>query len=124
TLDWPEPGDWLRRVAASPLVTPGEDVGSLDARPLRLFGSWLYLDRYWSEEVQVAASLRRLAAEPIAGVDPERLEQDVARLFATHPDGRQAQAALAAARRRFAVVAGGPGTGKTTTVARIVALIG
>ncbi|MGI8713577.1 MAG: exodeoxyribonuclease V subunit alpha, partial [Solirubrobacteraceae bacterium] len=37
--------------------------------------------------------------------------------------GRQAIAAGAAVRRRFVVVAGGPGTGKTTTVARIVALL-
>ena len=38
-------------------------------------------------------------------------------------DGDQARAAVEAVRRRFAVVAGGPGTGKTTTVARIVALL-
>jgi exodeoxyribonuclease V alpha subunit len=38
-------------------------------------------------------------------------------------DAGQARAAAAAVRHRFAVVAGGPGTGKTTTVARIVALL-
>lgn len=45
------------------------------------------------------------------------------RLFPTDADQRQRDAAAAAVRRRFAVVAGGPGTGKTTTVARIVALL-
>ena len=38
-------------------------------------------------------------------------------------DDRQRLAAETALRRRFAVVAGGPGTGKTTTVARILALL-
>ena len=44
-------------------------------------------------------------------------------MFAGQDDGGQALAAAAAVRERFAVVAGGPGTGKTTTVARIVALL-
>jgi exodeoxyribonuclease V alpha subunit len=126
-LNWPEPDDWVRRVGASPLATQGDEPqppgDGAPARPLRLVGTWLYLDRYWAEEVAVAGSLRRLAAQPVAGLDADLLGDGVARLFASDPDGRQAQAAAAAARRRFAVVAGGPGTGKTTTVARIVALI-
>jgi exodeoxyribonuclease V alpha subunit len=47
----------------------------------------------------------------------------LARLFPGETGSRQALAAAAAVLRRFAVVAGGPGTGKTTTVARIVALL-
>ena len=51
------------------------------------------------------------------------LADGLARLFAGHGDDRQRLAAAAAVLRRLAVVAGGPGTGKTTTVARIVALL-
>jgi exodeoxyribonuclease V alpha subunit len=116
-LTWPEPGEWLARVAASPLVGEG------DPRPLRLSGSRLYLDRYWSEEVAVAEALRALAAEPAADIDEPGLEGGLARLFVDEPQGEQAVAAATAVRRRLAVVAGGPGTGKTTTVARIVALL-
>jgi exodeoxyribonuclease V alpha subunit len=124
-LDWPAPADWIQRVGSSALVAHGDSAGegADGVRPLRLVGSWLYLDRYWAEEVQVARSLRGMASESTPGVDPEVLADGLARLFTDDPDGRQALAAGAAVSRRFAVVAGGPGTGKTTTVARIVALV-
>src|SRR5687768_17092404 len=50
-------------------------------------------------------------------------KKKIARLFAGETQSRQAQAAATAVRRRLTVVAGGPGTGKTTTVAQIVALL-
>ena len=113
-LPWPDAADWLERLAASPLVAVGEEPG--EPRPLRLVGSALYLDRYWREERQVAADLLALAGDAPGAVPEERL----ARLF---EPGRQRDAAETAVRRRFAVIAGGPGTGKTTTVARTLALI-
>ena len=114
-LPWPDPDGWAEQVAASPLT--GDD------RPLRLEGTALYLDRYWREERQVAADLLALRARPPADVDEGRLAAGLARLFAGGDDARQRLAAETAVRRRFAVVAGGPGTGKTTTVARILALL-
>lgn len=51
------------------------------------------------------------------------LADELARLFADDTDSRQCFAAASAVLRQLAVVAGGPGTGKTTTVARIVALL-
>jgi exodeoxyribonuclease V alpha subunit len=110
TLPWPDPPGWLERLRASPLVDG----------PLRLEGSALYLDRLWREERQIAADLLTLRNAPPAGVDAARLEAGLARLL---DDPRQAEAAATAVRRRFAVIAGGPGTGKTTTVARLVALL-
>jgi exodeoxyribonuclease V alpha subunit len=120
-LPWPEPAGWLELVARSPLVAVGEDAQ--DTRPLRLVGGALYLDRYWREERAVAGDLRALAASAIDGVDASLLDAGVARLFADDPDGLQARACRSAVLRRLTVVAGGPGTGKTTTVARIVALV-
>ncbi len=111
TLSWPG-DDWVARVAVSRLVSDG---------PLILEGSALYLDRYWHEEEQVAADLRALAGRADA-VDEAVLTGGLARLF-TDRDGAQARAAEQAVRRRLAIVAGGPGTGKTTTVARILALL-
>jgi exodeoxyribonuclease V alpha subunit len=120
-LPWPEPHQWLREVAASQLVAMGEEGGPPE-RPLRLLGSRLYLDRYWREERQVAADLHALAGG--AGeVSEDRLADGLQRLFPADADRRQRDAAAVAVNRRLAVVAGGPGTGKTTTVARIVALI-
>ena len=121
-LPWPDPEAWLARVEASPLVACGEEA-TADDRPLRLVGTTLYLDRYWREENEVAADLQTLAAEADTGVDAALLASGIERLFPGQAGGRQALAAAAAVLSRFAVVAGGPGTGKTTTVARIVALL-
>jgi exodeoxyribonuclease V alpha subunit len=123
-LDWPEPQAWVAAVSASPLVTDGDGpTAAADVRPLRLVGSWLYLDRYWAEEVGVARSLRAMAGTPPSGVDTELLADGLTRLFGAEASGLQSRAAAAAVTHRWSVVAGGPGTGKTTTVARIVALI-
>ncbi len=120
-LPWPAPGDWIGGLAGSALVAVGEDDPRA-GRPLRLLGSRLYLDRYWREERRVAADLRALAVEG-ADVSEGDLADGLRRLSAGGWDVRQREAATAAVRRRLAVVAGGPGTGKTTTVARIVALL-
>ncbi len=123
-LNWPEPRAWIAAVSASPLVTDGDGpAAAADVRPLRLVGSWLYLDRYWAEEVGVARSLRAMAGTPPSGVDTKVLADGLSRLFGAEAAGRQSRAAAAAVTHRWSVVAGGPGTGKTTTVARIVALI-
>jgi exodeoxyribonuclease V alpha subunit len=121
-LRWPDGEGWIAAVAASPLVAlEGEQDD--EVRPLRLRGSWLYLDRYWAEEVSVARSLAAMLAQGAEDVDGQRLQDGLARLFGAQAGDRQAQAVATAVRRRVAVVAGGPGTGKTTTVARIVALL-
>lgn len=123
-LPWPEPTAWLAAVAASPLVGVGADAA---ARPLRLNGTALYLERYWRQERFVAADLRRRrAGRP--RVDAERLASaldllfDGAGLAPGEPDLQRA-AAEAAAAHWVSVVAGGPGTGKTTTVARLLAVL-
>src|SRR5687768_5167495 len=87
-LPWPEPAAWAGRVGASPLV--GED------RPLRLDGTWLYLDRYWREERRIADDLRAFGEAP-GDVDRAALE----RLFT---DDRQRLAGETAVRRRLTVV--------------------
>ncbi len=123
-LPWPEPAAWRVRVAASPLVAEGE--GEPAVAPLRLLGDWLYLDRYWSEEREVARALRAMSRQAAADVDEAWLERALERLYAgdaLDPDARQRLATATAVRRRLSVIAGGPGTGKTTTVARIVALL-
>jgi exodeoxyribonuclease V alpha subunit len=118
-LPWPSAAGWVSAVGGcEALVAVGEDEGR---RPLRLLGSRLYLDRYWREERQVASDLLSDAQAPI--VDEAVLRAGIERLFAGRDDAGQRLAAEAAIRRRLSVIAGGPGTGKTTTVARIVALL-
>lgn len=125
SLPWPGPGLWSTLVAASPLTAEGHD-GPGD-RPLRLIGTRLYLDRYWRIEQTVIADLRRRSDGPLPVVDAEALADGLRRLFPNEADrrsdGLQRLAAATAVLRRFTVVAGGPGTGKTTIVARILALL-
>jgi exodeoxyribonuclease V alpha subunit len=120
-LPWPALELWTEHVASSPAVSVGD--GGPDDRPLRLVGTGLYLDRYWRDEVSVASDLiARSSAEPFS---PEEalLRDGLARLLHDDLGGLQRAAAEIAVRRHFSVIAGGPGTGKTTTVARLLALL-
>jgi exodeoxyribonuclease V alpha subunit len=108
-LPWPDADEWMAAVRASPLL------GSPPV--LRLFGDLLYLDRYWLEEEQVCADLLALSVSGATG-DVPALE----RLFPPGYD-EQREAAEIALSQAVTVVTGGPGTGKTTTVARLLALL-
>lgn len=120
-LGWPDPDRWLGALSASGLVAVGED-GSPE-RPLRLVGTRLYLDRYWRQERQVAGDLLARNAASV-DADPGVLAAGLGRLWTDGPGSEeQRHAAALAVTRRLVVVAGGPGTGKTTTVARILALL-
>lgn len=121
-LDWPEPESWVAAVASSPLVAVGEDT-HLDrgaaVRPLRLLGSHLALDRYWRHERTIASLIRSRIGTSATPVADDRLDS----LFGDDATDRQRRAAATAAARSFSVIAGGPGTGKTTTIAAILALL-
>ena len=120
-LPWPDPEAWVASLAASELVAVGDDDTS--SAPLRLIGTTLALDRYWRLERHVADELTRRASPPAPDVDLDRLASGLVRLFHGVEPDRQRLAAATAVLRSCAVVAGGPGTGKTTTVAKIIALL-
>src|SRR5581483_9510167 len=84
----------------------------------------LYLDRLWADERQVAADLLVRADAGAFEVDLAVLAAGLQRLFAGDggPDLQQ-MAAAAVVLRPLSVIAGGPGTGKTTMVARALALL-
>jgi exodeoxyribonuclease V alpha subunit len=124
TLPWPEPARWLEEVGScATLVACGEQDDADSPRPLRLLGARLYLDRYWREERQVADDLLALAGRALRRVEVPALAAGIARLFPVVGDEDQRVAAASAVLRSLAVVSGGPGTGKTTTVARVIALL-
>jgi exodeoxyribonuclease V alpha subunit len=108
-LPWPDADDWMATVRASPLL------GSPPV--LRLFGDLLYLDRYWLEEEQVCADLLALSVSGAVGDVPA-----FERLFPPGYDEQRAAAEIALS-QAVTVLTGGPGTGKTTTVARLLAVL-
>jgi exodeoxyribonuclease V alpha subunit len=116
---WPPADAWLAVVAASPLVATEEAQAG---RPLRLEDGSLWLDRYWQQEVAVAADLLRRAAQR-PPVDVARLRDAVGRLWPEDRPHDQRAAAAVCALSGVAVLGGGPGTGKTTTVARLLAVL-
>ena len=119
-LPWPQPEPWVASLASSRLVAVGESSG--EDRPLRLVGTTLYLDRYWRDERSVADDLIA-RSEPADDVDEALLADGLARLFQGDEPDLQRLAAATCVLRGLAVVGGGPGTGKTTTVTRILALL-
>jgi exodeoxyribonuclease V alpha subunit len=126
---WPELADWRRALAASPLVWPLSGGGTArEPRPLVLDAAdRLYLHRYWHHQEVLAAALRERLAAAREPIDEELLRDGLERFFgAPSPDGPPDLPRLAAetaVRRRFCVISGGPGTGKTTTVVKILALV-
>jgi len=99
-------------------------AGSDATRPLVLDGDRLYLQRYWDYERRLARRLGELLATEPEPVDTEPLGPDGG-LFswdwtAAGATNWQAVAAFVARRHRLAVISGGPGTGKTYTVARLM----
>lgn len=85
-------------------------------------GGRLYLHRYWSYEDTLAQALWARGMDPPV-VDHEALRQSLARLFPGEQPDQQKLAAAVAVSQRLAVISGGPGTGKTTTLARVLALL-
>jgi exodeoxyribonuclease V alpha subunit len=120
-LPWPEPGSWQSAVTSSPLVAVGIE-GPQD-RPVRWVDNRLYLDRYWRHEQVVRTEVDVRLSSGLGRVDGVRLAEAVHRLFPEPADSRQRLAAATAALSRLTVLTGGPGTGKTTTVARVLAVL-
>lgn len=89
----------------------------------------LYLQRRFQEEVSVAQTLWALAQQPDTALTTEQ-EQTLAQFDRMSygknsvSDDRSRQEQLDAVRgavlKRFCIITGGPGTGKTTTVAKII----
>ena len=115
-FEWPTLEDWEIDLRKSPAVGfPGE------MKPLILTETGkLYLQRYWFYEKLLADKIR--AKSSIIGEElSTALEARLDELFGQAPD--QKEAARKALRCRFSVISGGPGTGKTTTVAKILLLL-
>ena len=124
-FDWPAPQAWHDSLVASRWVSmPSIDAVAATDAPLVFDDGLLYLRRYREYERRLAAGLRRLAAVAPPATDIATLAPLFAALF---PDARagdaQARAAAVALLRPLLLVTGGPGTGKTTTIARVLLLL-
>jgi len=119
---------WCQALASSPLVAQAGDESEAGSRkPLVLSDRRLYLRRYWTYERRIDAALNLRLNQTEAA--PADLAQRLDALFgqaSTEPDALidwQKLACAIATRGAFSIITGGPGTGKTTTVVRLLALL-
>lgn len=113
---------------------PGVGITSI-ATPGSLFKPFIldhadrfYLTRYWQYERQLAIRLLELAQSNDTSIDLVALRTILDRLFKdnTLPSGQhdwQKAAAASAVLQRLCIISGGPGTGKTTTVVKVLAAL-
>ena len=121
--------DWKHALQDGALVADGSEQALQEpGRPLVFIAQRLYLRRYWRYEHEVAQALsRRLTLTPAL---PEHLSAQLEQLFpeplvvdgVRQTDWQKLACALAV-RGNFSMITGGPGTGKTTTVVRLLALL-
>ncbi len=115
-------------------ISPEELVASLgkscavgnggQATPLVLDGSRLYLRRFWRYEQVIATGIRARLENQAELADAGLLSRALDTLFGAGPEPDYQKTACAlAARNRFSVITGGPGTGKTTTVVNLLAAL-
>ncbi len=109
---------WQQRLSASAAVGDGST-----AMPMVLQQQRLYLQRMWQNEGEVAEFISSDSLPQ--AVEEAELRAILDQLFgeATDEPDWQKIAAAVAATRRIAVISGGPGTGKTTTVAKLLAAL-
>lgn len=111
------PIDWKKRLLASAAVSCGDSPA-----PLILCGDRLYLNRMWCNERTVARFFNEV--NQAIDVDEAQLSRILDALFpTTDVVNWQKVAAAVALTRRISVISGGPGTGKTTTVAKLLAAL-
>lgn len=109
--------DWTTLLLSSVAVSTGDRP-----TPIILWAQRLYLNRMWRNELAIAHFFQH-GNQPLV-VDEAQVSAVLDALFPTSNETDwQKVAAAVALTRRIAVISGGPGTGKTTTVARLLAAL-
>jgi exodeoxyribonuclease V alpha subunit len=121
TLKCPELATWIKDLNnASVIGAPGE------FKPLILDQRRLYLHRFWQNEHSLLENIRTRVNGFNKAIEAKALEEGLERLFPSDVDASdvnwQKVSAYVALHKSFSVISGGPGTGKTTTVVKILVL--
>ncbi|OCG07644.1 exodeoxyribonuclease V subunit alpha [Gilliamella sp. wkB178] len=116
----PTTNDWLNALAQAKAQQVVSDGGEL--APLIFTQNKLYFQRMWLDEQQVASYFNHTMLDELT-VKQADLKQILEQLFTNNDrdiDWQKVAVAVALT-RKVAIISGGPGTGKTTTVAKILA---
>ncbi len=118
---YPDLSHWMEKIKNCPAVGHSEDFV-----PIITDNTRLYLHRYWHYEKSLAESIRERVQSGMEDVDFAILKNSLSRMFPEKERQKtdwQKVAAFTAVTRNFCVISGGPGTGKTTTVVKILAIL-
>lgn len=122
-LDWPDPGPWRSVLSSSAMVTTGAEAVD-EVRPLRLVGDLLYLERSWQAERLIDEVLTSRWLHNTSSHTDDHVRRTTERVAELYFRGRtsatQRQAVVTALTAATSVISGGPGTGKTTTIALLL----
>jgi exodeoxyribonuclease V alpha subunit len=119
-MSTPDLDVWQQALKSSPLISDGTTTAPLVITP----DGCLYLYRYFELERRLAELIVQRTQICDVSIDSTQLEAALEALFADDATSAdQRNAATLAVHNRFTVVSGGPGTGKTATVVRILALL-
>ena len=121
-LPWPpDLQAWREETMASPLVgAPDAQV----ATPFVVHGDLLMTRRQWRYQERLAQAVSARCTQPLPPLNDAQLHQDLQALFEAQAGlDRQRLAALMAALLPLTVISGGPGTGKTYTIRKVLALL-
>lgn len=127
SLPWPDTAQWVKHLKKNPLVREVTNENSADDSsahryPLVLSGNRLYLSRQWIDEGDVATMLWTRFSQPLDDADHLSTDQIANELGPSLTD-EQTQAVVNALTRNTTVLLGGPGTGKTYTIAAILHML-
>ncbi|HEY5804719.1 MAG TPA: exodeoxyribonuclease V subunit alpha [Lysobacter sp.] len=125
SVEWPAARAWRDALKGSRWISePQADAIAAGDAPLVWENGLLYLRRYREYERRLAAGLLRIARSHLQGEAVDALGPLFASLFPyARDDDRQARAAALALLQPLLLVTGGPGTGKTTTITRVLLLL-
>ncbi|MCK5664883.1 MAG: exodeoxyribonuclease V subunit alpha, partial [Thiotrichaceae bacterium] len=113
--DYPDNSELLQQIKSSPVVGKEDDK-----KPLILDKNKLYLNRYYHNEKNISDSLLRMTQTSNTDIDIKTINK----LFAGDDAlNYQKLAAIISSKHQLSIISGGPGTGKTWTVSKILAIL-
>lgn len=105
-----------RNTAVLDTLISDDQTVQTEVAPFVQDDEFVYLYRYWQLEQRLATQVLRLKQQAIQQVDVSAYDDLLS-------DGHQRKALVSAAKNAFNIITGGPGTGKTYTLARIIAVL-
>lgn len=118
-IQCPDLDHWQQALFSHPMIGQPHEF-----KPLVLDGNLLYLYRYWQYEQQLGQNILQRIEQNHLTSNEIALNARLERLFPNQEDvDWQKIAAKTAVLKNFCIISGGPGTGKTTTVVKILLLL-